>query len=215
MNHTGSHKAVKIDTAFVGLFTPFVCHKEPDDAPIIGLFSPIVGKTAFLGFTLIEMVVVLMIAGILGAIAVPAINQFVQANNLTTVTNEFLADLKLARSEAVKRSVPAIMCESATGTACSSTGNWNTGWMVFSDTDNNGAWNLSAGAEDIMIRRHATIPALNVITASTGSTTTVSFLSQGAVTGSQQYVVCNTKIRKSRIVTIGSTGQITIAEGSC
>ncbi len=200
---------------------PYVSYKLPSiwptcqvDKPNIGISVPnVVLRRIYGGFTLTELIAVLTIAGILAAIAAPSISQLLQSNTLTATTNEFLADLKTARSEAVKRGIQTIICESTTSAGCTTTGSWNGGWMIFSDTDASGAWNQSVGAEDVMIRYHAALPNFHVIAA---SATSVTFNQRGGVgAGAGTYTICNTKIQKSRVVNVGTTGQVTLSEGIC
>jgi type IV fimbrial biogenesis protein FimT len=68
---------------------------------------------------------------------------------LTTTANALFSSLLLARSEAIKRNSRAVVCKSATGGACASSGGWEQGWIVFHDANNNAA--LDAG-ESVMSR---------------------------------------------------------------
>ncbi len=55
----------------------------------------------------------------------------------------------LAKSEAVKRSSPATICSSTNGTACNGGAVWSNGWIVFSDTNNDGV--VDAGEQIIQV----------------------------------------------------------------
>ncbi|TAM45005.1 MAG: pilus assembly protein [Gammaproteobacteria bacterium] len=78
---------------------------------------------------------VLAIAGVLAATAAPAMQNIVYEQRLTAYVNELFGDLQLARSEAIKRVVQVTLCKSSDGAACSTTSNWQSGWIVFVDTD--------------------------------------------------------------------------------
>jgi type IV fimbrial biogenesis protein FimT len=82
------------------------------------------------GFTLVELVVTLAVAGVLIGIAVPSYSRMIAANRLSTATNSFVASLNSARMEAVRRNRPTQFCSnSATknsndtlGAACGTAG---------------------------------------------------------------------------------------------
>lgn len=55
------------------------------------------------GFTLIELMIVLVVAGVLLAIGIPSFQQMIKSNRLTVTTNELIGAINFARSEAAKR----------------------------------------------------------------------------------------------------------------
>jgi type IV fimbrial biogenesis protein FimT len=83
------------------------------------------------GFTLIELMVTLTVAGILFGVAIPAFNSFVQNDRDTGQANSLVGSLSYARSEAVKRASPngVTVCPSVNGLACDA-GPWTEGWIV-------------------------------------------------------------------------------------
>ena len=89
------------------------------------------------GFTIIEIVVTISVAGILMAIAVPAFNTFIQNQRLATVTNSLVLSLNFARSEAIKRDTATgiTVCASTDQQNCNGAG-WNDGWLVADVTNN-------------------------------------------------------------------------------
>ncbi len=85
------------------------------------------------GFTLLELMITVVIAGILASMAVPSFTQAIKNNRMSTQINELLATFNYARSEAIKRSTGISVCSSTDGASCSN--NWKDGWIVFVDTD--------------------------------------------------------------------------------
>lgn len=84
------------------------------------------------GFSIIELMVTLSVAGILLSVAVPSFTRLAVDNRLTTQSNDVVAALNLARSEAIKRNTSVSFCRAASETAvdCAlATGPW-TDWIV-------------------------------------------------------------------------------------
>lgn len=104
------------------------------------------------GVTLLELMVVLAVSAVLLTIGIPSFSSISANNRLVNATNSMVASLHLARSEAIKRNSRAVLCASATGTAC--TGDWHQGWLVFHDANNNAA--LDAG--EVVILKQQALP---------------------------------------------------------
>lgn len=91
------------------------------------------------GFTLIELMIVLAVASVLLGTAVPAMTSTIKSVQLSSASNQLLAGLLLARSEAIKRNGRGVICKSADGATCTASGDWEQGWLVFHDADNDGS----------------------------------------------------------------------------
>lgn len=75
------------------------------------------------GFTLIEALVVIAIAGILAALAAPSMQQLSASMRAKSAAFDLISDLAYARSEALKRNTVVTM-QPSTGT------DWATGWQI-------------------------------------------------------------------------------------
>jgi type IV fimbrial biogenesis protein FimT len=115
---------------FIGLLVPFVGRIDRPVRPFICKKRPFILNRASFGFTLIELIATLVIAGILMALAAPSFSNFVKNNRLTTQANDIMADLAFARSEAVKSGTNITVCKSTDGTTCNPGAAWNDGWIV-------------------------------------------------------------------------------------
>ena len=84
------------------------------------------------GFTLVEFIVAAVIAGILAAAVAPNMVNFIEDNQLTTRVNALAADLRFARSEAIKRQENITVCRANHSfAACdTNTGAWSLGWII-------------------------------------------------------------------------------------
>ena len=101
------------------------------------------------GFTIIELMVAITVFAVMAVVAIPSFVGFVDRNRTVTSANSFLNALMIARSEAVKRNRLVTLCNSnAGGTACIAGGQWESGWTVFVDTNNN---NAIDGGEDVLL----------------------------------------------------------------
>lgn len=100
-----------------------------------------------LGFTLIELMVVIAIVAILTTLAAPSFKNLIQSNTISSTVNSFLADMRYARSESIRRGGGVVMCRSnapeSSSPACDGTtgagSGWVTGWIIFHDANGNGA----------------------------------------------------------------------------
>lgn len=94
------------------------------------------------GFTLLELLTVVTIAGLLLAVAVPGMRAFIQNAEMTRAANDFVHAVQTARTEAIKRRRNVVVCTAADpleanrpATRTSSTLN---GWIVFVDSNSSG-----------------------------------------------------------------------------
>lgn len=140
--------------------------------PIIGNAIPFIRFSGqfrrFNGFTLTELMVTLVVAGILIMVGVPSFRNIIQNARLSTQANDLLTDIAYARSEAIKRGQPVTLCRrsappSATCNTAAGT-SWTNGWVIFLDTNGNGQVDTTAPAEEVL-RLHASIEGGNTVTA--------------------------------------------------
>ena len=84
------------------------------------------------GFTLIELMVVIVLIAIFATIGIPTYRSVTTSNRMAAEMNALVGDMQLARSEAIKRGQDTTVCASTDGTSCagSASQNWTTGWVV-------------------------------------------------------------------------------------
>lgn len=87
-------------------------------------------RTLNSGFTLLELLVTVLVAGILTSFAVPTVGTMLQQTRLNRVVDGLHGDMVFARSEAIKRRQPISIALQSN--------NWVAGWSVFVDLDSDG-----------------------------------------------------------------------------
>ena len=93
------------------------------------------GGVSAKGFTLVELMVVVVIVAIFLLIAAPSYTTLTQRTRLKSYANEVVASIYLARSEAIKRNASMTLCTSTLGASCDGDGNWGQGWIVMDPND--------------------------------------------------------------------------------
>lgn len=125
------------------------------------------------GLTLIELLIVITLVAILMGIGVPSYRYVTTSNRMATEVNSLLGDLQYARSEAAREGQYVTVCAAqSTSTptcAASTTANWQNGWIIFSDVNNDGTI-------------ESTEPVLRIHNAFSSADTFVSSPATGAVT---------------------------------
>lgn len=94
------------------------------------------GHRASHGFTLIELMVTLGVLAVVIGIGIPLFSTMTNGNRLTGAANEAVAAFQIARSEAIRRNVRTVLCESIDSTTCRNGSPWR-GWIVFTDFNRN------------------------------------------------------------------------------
>lgn len=88
------------------------------------------------GVTLIELLLVLMLIALLASLAVPSFHEFILDARRTAHVNGLLHTLHAARSAAILRNQPTVVCKSADQRRCTPTASgWGDGWIVFVNKD--------------------------------------------------------------------------------
>jgi len=110
------------------------------------------------GFTLLELMITLALAGILVTLVVPSMRDFMRNGRLTSAANDLLRSLNLARTEAIKRqSGNVVVCATTDPDASDSSISCSygalSGWFVFHDS--NGDWQHQSS--EAVLERHALI----------------------------------------------------------
>ena len=163
------------------------------------------------GFTLLELMMAVGILGITMAFAAPSFTALISNNRISGNANDFISALQLAKAEAAARINPTTICKkNAAGNACVAAGDWQQGWIVFSDINGDGGVDagetvvLNHEALDPRITFGGTVQVVNSITFRPSGTT--------SITGTQVLIVCDGRgfdeSAKGILVTITGRGGV-------
>lgn len=129
------------------------------------------------GFTLIELLVVIAIVAILTTLAAPSFKSLIQSNSMSSTVNTFLADMRFARSESIRRGGGVVMCPSTNseisaarctlsgGSGSSPISSWEGGWIIFHDLNGTG----TRTDVEPLLRVQGPIASVNTIEAATST----------------------------------------------
>lgn len=165
------------------------------------------------GYTLMELMVTIAIAGIIMAIAAPSYRLYVQNQRAVNLANDFVSALQMARSEAVKRGVPVSVCPASDDALndCAGSNDWTNGWLVFEDSDGNGE--VADDADRIKVHE-----ALNNGDQITGVNTVVTYAATGFLNAGQgDYTTTADGCEgdHARLISLSGAGRVSISRASC
>jgi type IV fimbrial biogenesis protein FimT len=170
------------------------------------------------GFNMIELLTAMVVAAIVLSVGIPSFTSMTQNNRMTTQSNALLATLNVARAEALKTNTQVTICKSSDNAACNNGLSWNDGWIVFEDTDLNGA---RAVGETLLWAR-ANLEGPNTLV-SVSFDNFIAFQPNGMSIGSTAnagfFRLCDARgVDRARDITVTRTGSSTVidaAGGGC
>ncbi len=130
------------------------------------------------GFTVLELMITISIAGILLVTAAPSFQSFTQRQQMKAAVTSLQNDLMMARSEAVRLNMRVVTCPGDPAQGCTGSNEWNTGWIVFAD--DNADRQRQPGER--VVRRGEEVENLRVLSSS--GRTDVRFFPDGSAPGS-------------------------------
>jgi type IV fimbrial biogenesis protein FimT len=133
------------------------------------------------GVTLVELLIVVVLAAILMSIGVPSYKYVTNSNRMSTEINSLLGDLQYARSEAVREGQNVTVCvaqstnPSSPSCAASGTATWQNGWIIFADVNNDGIIDTT---KDPVLRIQNALTSSDTLVANP-ATSTITFNREG------------------------------------
>lgn len=163
------------------------------------------------GVTLIELMVVIAVAAILSALAIPSFQKILKQQEVNGEINNLVAMVYFARSEAIKRNQVVTVCKSSDKQNCG--GNWTDGWLMFADLNGDGA----KDAGEYLISSGAVADGYELAWSGFGSQNYIRFLQNGlTLFHNGSFVVCpnNGDRRLARAVFISKTARARTSKDS-
>ena len=139
---------------------------------------------------MIELLIVVAILAIMGALAAPSMTRLIANQRLRSVATDLHLALVKARSEAIKRNAPVTVSPNG--------GSWTAGWSI----DN------PAGGEPLDI--HGPAASVSVTT----TATQVVYRGTGRSAPPASFVITSTRTDAARCLSIDSSGRPYLKEGS-
>jgi type IV fimbrial biogenesis protein FimT len=154
------------------------------------------------GFTLIELMMVLVIVAVILTIVLPGFDTLSQRTRLKSYANEFVTSVVLARGEAIKRNTRMDLCvvlDPDDPVSCGTSGNWEEGWLV-----------KDPNSPDIVRYQQALNSGLQLFDISSASFSTLSFDSRGLGSSSRRFKLCKPDGIEVKQISISTTGRTRI-----
>ncbi len=159
------------------------------------------------GFSFVELAVVLVIGGIVMAIALPSFTQLRRHSESRASSHLLSSSLSLARLNAVSLNVPVAVCAASAAGACRNDGIWDEGWLVYRDDARRGR---PSGPEAFIqqVGSGGLAPGLRI--RSSRHRSQVRFLPDGRSSGSNlSILVCHADARISPVrVIVNNAGRV-------
>ncbi|WP_431067754.1 GspH/FimT family pseudopilin [Methylotuvimicrobium sp.] len=161
------------------------------------------------GFTLIELMMTIAIGAIILTLGIPSFMETIRSNRLTTIANEFVTSLNLARSEAIKRGQPIVVRKTGA--------NWENGWHVFVDIDRStiAKTNTFDSGTDIELRVYQALPANYILRGNNNFTNFIRFDPSGTSNNIGSFALCDNrdgsnlpKPNTSRLIIVNRVGRV-------
>ena len=158
------------------------------------------------GFTLIELLMCVAILAVLLTLAVPSYATLIGRSKNQAARAELTAALSLARMAAVSRGSHVIVCPSDNNDQCSSTTQWQHGWIVFVDLNHDGSRSPS---DAVLAVAQAQSPSVAIL--GTSGRVHVDYQPDGSAVGTNQTLtVCDRVggVRDATSIVINQAGRV-------
>lgn len=163
------------------------------------------------GLTVVELLIILAAVAVVVVISVPSSTVVLEHFRLKAASSNLASSLNLAKEEAVMRNSTVKVCPSSNGRFCRNDGNWNHGWLVFSDGNGDGT------VQEIELVKAYEAPSQRVRIVATGAVEDIAgFTLAGLVpaheTEAGAFHICHEGLdSRAKVVSIDSEGWVQVS----
>lgn len=163
-------------------------------------------------FTLLELLVAISILAVITGIAAPSMSTIIEANRIESGLQAIFTSLITARSEAISRNQSVIVCKSSNGTSCTTSGEWEQGWVIVVDENANGVQDSG----EPVTSSFASLEYGLTLRAGAAYADKVRFSPEGTASDADTFRLCpaDSDIDDARTVVMTITGRPRTSEGS-
>ena len=157
------------------------------------------------GYSLFDLIIASTVASVLGVGAM-GMSSLLQDARMTAGVNQLMAELSLARGEAIKRRSAITLCASATSTACQGSRKWHDGWIIFLDSNGNGG--LEPGESILRVQESPAIKSLRLGAWGPGTGQWITYEADGTTKQNGTFTFCDSRgTAKAKAVILLGTGR--------
>lgn len=174
------------------------------------------GKKRDKGFTLVELMIALVVAGILIQVVAPGFQKMIKDNRVKSEVYALRAALTLARSEALTRRDPVVVCAGNPTDGCGDEfANWADGFIAFTDPDGDNDYTapVAVDDDDLLVVHAAESPEyMDIWFDSTAGAAVIRFSAQGFTGTTASLEICDDReLTDARGITISAIGHVSAA----
>lgn len=169
------------------------------------------GKHRQHGLTVVELLIILAAVAIVVMISVPGSTVVLEHYRLKATSADLADSLNVAKKEAILRNSTVKVCPSSNGRFCRTDGNWNHGWLVYSDGNNDGT------VQEIELIGSSAAPSQRVQIVATGAVVDVAaFTLAGLVptneTQDGEFHICHEGLgSRTKVISIDTDGWVQVS----
>ena len=163
------------------------------------------------GLTVIEVLIIIAVIAVVAVVTVPGSTVVLENFRLKSASSQLADSLVLALDEAQSRGSTVRVCPSSNGRFCRSDGDWNHGWLVFTDGNGDGT------VQEMELIKSFTGPGEHVRVAATGAVQKAASITLAGLTPANEaetgtFHICHEGLNaRAKVVTVDVDGTVQVS----